>query len=47
MGDNTNYVITFAGELLNQAAELIKSGLKTPEIADVFTTNRGNLGIVS
>jgi T-complex protein 1 subunit theta len=32
MGDNTNYVITIAGELLNQAAELIKSGLKTPEI---------------
>lgn len=32
MGDNTNYVISIAGELLNQASDLIKSGLKTPEI---------------
>ena len=27
MGDNCNLVITFAAELLNQAAELIKNGL--------------------
>lgn len=32
MGDGTNFVITYAGELLSQAADLIKSGLKTPEI---------------
>ena len=32
MGDNTNLVITFASELLNQAAELIKNGLHPSEI---------------
>lgn len=32
MGDNTNFVITFAAELLNQAAELIKNGLHPSEI---------------
>ena len=32
MGDNTNFVITFATELLNQAAELIKNGLHPSEI---------------
>ena len=32
MGDNTNLVITFAAELLNQAAELIKNGLHPSEI---------------
>lgn len=32
MGDATNFVITFAGELLSQASELIKSGLKTSDI---------------
>ena len=31
-GDNTNFVITFAGEALNQAAGLIKSGLPQSEI---------------
>ena len=32
MGDNSNFVITFATELLNQAAELIKNGLHPSEI---------------
>ncbi len=32
MGDNTNFVITYAAELLNQAAELIKNGLHPSEI---------------
>lgn len=31
-GDNTNFVITFAGEALNQAASLIKSGLPQSDI---------------
>jgi T-complex protein 1 subunit theta len=31
-GDNTNFVITFAGEALNQAASLIKSGLHQSDI---------------
>jgi T-complex protein 1 subunit theta len=32
MGDNTNFVITYATELLNQAAELIRNGLHPSEI---------------
>jgi T-complex protein 1 subunit theta len=32
MGDNTNFVVTFGGELLNQAGELIKGGLHPSEI---------------
>lgn len=32
MGDNTNFVITFASELLNHSAELIKNGLHPSEI---------------
>ena len=31
-GDNTNFVIAFAGELLKQAEELLKNGLHTAEI---------------
>lgn len=31
-GDNTNYCITFAGELLNSAEELIKSGVHITDI---------------
>lgn len=31
-GDNTNFVITFAGELLEQAESLIKMGLHPSEI---------------
>ena len=31
-GDNTNFVITFAGEALNMAASLIKSGLHQSDI---------------
>jgi chaperonin GroEL (HSP60 family) len=31
-GDMTNFVITFAGELMNQAESLIKMGLKTSQV---------------
>ena len=32
MGDATNMVIVFAGELLRKAEDLIRMGLKTSEI---------------
>jgi len=36
VGDATNFVIIFAGQLLKQAEELIKMGLKPTEIADGY-----------
>jgi len=36
VGDNTNYVSTIAGELLNQAEALIKKGLHPSEILNGF-----------
>jgi T-complex protein 1 subunit theta len=35
-GDNTNYVITFAGELLSFAEDLIKSGVHPSEIVSGY-----------
>lgn len=32
VGDGTNFLITFAGELLNQAEELLQMGLHPSEI---------------
>jgi len=36
VGDNTNFVIIFAGSLLRQAEELIRMGLKPTEIAEGY-----------
>ena len=36
MGDATNMVIVFAGELLKKAEELIRMGLKTSEIVQGY-----------
>jgi len=35
-GDNTNFVISFAGELLKHAEELIRNGLHTAEIVEGY-----------
>ena len=35
-GDNTNFVMSFAGELLKNAEELIKQGVHTAEIVNGF-----------
>eukprot|EP01036_Dinobryon_divergens_P039843 gene39843-52589_t len=35
-GDNTNFVISFAGELLKHAADLIRNGLHTAEIVEGY-----------
>lgn len=35
-GDNTNFVISFGGELLQKAEELIKNGLHTAEIVEGY-----------
>lgn len=35
-GDNTNFVISFAGELLRHAEELIRNGLHTAEIVEGY-----------
>ena len=35
-GDNTNFVMSFAGELLKNAAELIKQGVHTAEIVNGY-----------
>lgn len=36
MGDGTNFVIVFAGELLRKAEELLRMGLKTSEISQGY-----------
>jgi T-complex protein 1 subunit theta len=36
-GDNTNFVVSFAGELLKMAEDLIRNGLHTAEILSGFT----------
>ncbi|KAI8804688.1 chaperonin Cpn60/TCP-1 family [Cladochytrium replicatum] len=37
MGDNTNFVIVFAGELLNQAEGLLRMGLHPSEVIEGYT----------
>ena len=36
MGDNTNFVVVFAGELLQQAEYLLKMGLHPSEVIEGF-----------
>ena len=41
MGDATNMVIVFAGELLKKAEELIRLGLKTSDIVQGYEKAQG------
>lgn len=43
MGDNTNLVLVFAGELLNIAEKLLAMGVSVPEIIQGFTVANGHV----